>query len=128
MHCILQIVTKGRPGMAEIDRIMMPYYEDTFYGKYWDPVKEEHQDIPPEDYPAFTWDYYDIWEEPKPSIDVTIGECFAMIDRQGRPHVRKYWNGGPEWINQNQDFEYWVKRIIREIGPNDWVTTINYHY
>ena len=128
MHCILQIVTKGRPEMAEIDRIMMPYYEDTFYGKYWDPVKEEHRDIPPEDYPAFTWDYYDIWEEPKPSIDVTIGECFAIIDRQGRPHVRKYWNGGPEWIDQNQDFEYWVKRIIRERGPNDWVTIVNYHY
>ena len=128
MHCILQIVTKGRPGMAEIDRIMMPYYEVAFYDKYWDPVKQEHRYIPPEDYPAFTWDYYTIWDEPKPSKDVEIGECFAMIDRQGRPHVRQFWNGGPEWIDQNQDFEYWVKRIVRERGPNDWVTTINYHY
>ena len=128
MHCILQIVTKGRPEMAEIYRIMMPYYEEAFYGKYYDPVSDSHRDIPPEDYPAFTWDYYTVWEEPKPSKDVEIGECFAIIDRQGRPHVRKYWNGGPEWIDQNQDFEYWVKRIVRERGPNDWVTTINYHY
>ena len=128
MHCILQIVTKGRPDMYEIDRIMKPYYEIDFYSKYYDPVKDEYLDIPPEDYPEFHWDYYTIWEEPKPSKDVEIGDCFAIIDRQGRPHARKYWNGGPEWIDQDQDFEYWVKRIIRERGPNDWVTTINYHY
>lgn len=128
MHCLLQIITKEKPDMYEIDRIMQPYYESVFYDRYWDPVKEEHKPIPKEAYPAFTWDYYTIWEESKPSIDVTIGECFAIIDRQGRPHVRKYWNGGPEWIDQNQDFEYWVKRIVRERGSNDWVTTINYHY
>ena len=127
MHCILQIVTKGRPDMYEIDRIMKPYDEIAFYNKYYDPDRDE-VDIPKEAWPAFHWDYYTIWEEPKPSKDVEIGECFAMIDRQGRPHVRKYWNGGPEWIDQNQDFEYWVKRIVRERGPNDWVTTINYHY
>ena len=127
MHCLCQIITKGKPSMSEIDRLMMPYYECDFYDKYWDPVKQEHRYIPPEDYPEFHWDYYSIWEEAKPSKDVDIGECFAIIDRQGRPHARKKWNGA-KWLDQNNDFEYWVKRIVRERGPNDWVTLIDYHY
>lgn len=128
MHCLLQIVTKGHPTMLEIDNIMMPYYECDFYNKYYDPVKDEHKDIPKEAWPEFHWDYYTIWDEPKPSSEVEIGECFAIIDRQGRAHARSKWDGGPEWIDQNKDFEYWVKRVIRERGPNDFVTLINYHY
>ena len=113
--------------MSDLSRIIEPYDKDGFYSRYWDPVKQECGYIPPEDYPEFLWDYCTIWDEARPSKDVDIGECFAMIDRQGRAHVRQKWNGR-EWLDQEKDFEYWVKRIVRERGPNDWVTTINYHY
>lgn len=126
MHCLLQIVTKGQPSAEEIEAIMTPYYECDFYDRYWDPVKEEHRPIPEDEYPAFHWDYYTIWEQ-CPSAEATIGDCFAMIDRQGRPHVRKWWNG-KVFVDKTQDFDYWIKRIIRERGPQDWVTLVDYHY
>lgn len=126
MHCLLQIVTKGQPSYEEIERIMQPYFEIDFYEKYWDPVKQDVRDIPEEERLEFQWDYYSIWEQ-YPSAEATIGECFAMIDRQGRPHVRRKFNGRT-WVDKNEDFEYWVRRITRERGVNDWVTLVNYHY
>lgn len=126
MHCILQIVTKGKPTMEEIDQIMQPYYESDFLDRYWNPEKEDYDEIPEEAHPAFTWDYYDIWEQ-DPIAHVAIGNCFAMIDRQKRPHVRTWWNGR-EHVDKQKDFEYWIQRINREKGRNDWVTLVNYHY
>lgn len=127
MHCIIQIVTKGEPSWEQIHEIMNPYYEDDFYKQYYDEEKDEFLDIPPEDYPPFLWDYWSPWEEAVPSAEADIGNCFAMIDRQGRAHVRSYWNG-QEHVDCQKDFEYWIKRIIRERGPNDYVTTLNYHW
>ena len=126
MHCLLQIVTKGQPSRADIERIMRPYYENEFYDRYYDPIIEDYRPIPEDAHPAFTWDYYTIWEQ-FPSEEAQIGNCFAMIDRQGRPHVRKRWNGRV-WIDESSDFDYWTKRIIRERGPQDWVTIVDYHY
>lgn len=126
MHCILQIVTKGKPTMIQIDQIMSPYYENDFYKQWYDPATDEFKEIPAEAYPPFTWDYYTIWED-GPSSSYEIGECYAMIDRQGRAHVRKRYNGHG-YEDLSSDFDYWVKRMTRERGPNDWITVVNYHY
>lgn len=127
MYCILQVFTKGKPDGNQLEKLMDPFYEHDFYNRYYDPDTDEFQEIPPEDFPMFTWDYWNVWDPPV-EVDVSkIGDCFAMIDKQGRAHVRTRWNG-QEHEDLTKDFKYWIRRIQRESRFGDYMTVIDYHY
>lgn len=127
MHCRLHLVTKGKPSYDLVAKIMNPYCEGDFYGQYYDEDSDDFVNIPKRHYPEFLWDYWDLWDDQKPAKEVSIGECYTLIDKNRTACSREKWNG-KEYKDQTAKFEKMAERITRGLKDDDWVTIIDYHY
>ena len=59
MHFSCFLFTEKLPSDEDIDRILKPYNDENFYSKY-EEDEEGKKDIPPEDYPEFMWDWWQV--------------------------------------------------------------------
>ena len=139
-----------------LERVMFPYCEYDFYHQYYDEELGYANNIPPEAYPEFLWDYYkEEWSRSvrelkkkdltdkdvcwdlypawtgKSLEDLTvndlIGCCYVLINKNGIATAKEHWNG-KEIVDQKKKFASEAGKICRSLKDSDWITQVDIHW
>ena len=102
---------------------MAPYDERTLFT--CDKITGE--DIEPEVWPQFHWDYYQDWRmEEMPVRDA--GECFTIMGPDGYVLSRDWYNG-QDFIDQRETFEAYCRKSAPEWEQQGYrCFRIDYHW
>lgn len=122
-HAIIHLLSRKPVTYADVERIMLPYYEGNLY-----PEEEYDEDgdtiVKTVIHPQFQWDYYTIHEE---ILYRNIADCYVLIDPDGWCIARSWWNGR-ELIDQTFDFENYIQERRREWEGRVYMIEIDIHW
>lgn len=122
-HAIVHLLSKKPMTYADIERIMLPYYEENVFPEY-----EEDEDgnevVKSIIYPQFHWDYYTIHDE---ILYHDIADCYVLIDPDGWCIAREWWNGR-KLIDQQMDFYNYINEHRQEWNGKVYMVEIDIHW
>jgi len=108
---------------ADVERIMLPYYEENVYPEY-EEDEDGHEIVKSIIHPQFTWDYYTIHDE---ILSHDIADCYVLTDPEGWCIAREWWNG-KKLIDQQMDFYNYINEHRQEWNGHVYMVEIDIHW